>query len=693
MESGAAEKVQRVREVVYLRETNAETYLLSNGSYECIVYAEDKYCKNDSGMLVPIDNTIVLDEGAVRNGQQLYRNTSNTFQVTFSNTVQPTVTMTKENRKITFEAMKVTSGDENRIPTERVTVTLGGVQNCSTLDMLTDTGSNTITYSNAFYNTDMVYVLQNNSLKEYIILKDADAPNKVSFLFSTEGLTFRETDGTGVFLDDSGTEVFRLSQLFAIDAGGDETTALQYTFSPVKGTQSVLITVELDESYLTAAGRAFPVVIDPSIEISSTKNPDASVYSAKPDKNYKYDNRLRTGRESSYGKCRSYISFTLPNSIDASQVTEATLALKKYSGVAPTVRAYKCTGSWTSGSITWNNKPDYTVVDISSESERRSSGSAWYEMDVTAMVQSWLLTPSSNYGFVVRENSESDSSHWTSFYSCDGSSSSIPELIITYTGSAPPEPPPPPTTTEAIVEPDLDAPSVKVILGYDQAYLNRYPTAKDRIEQHWEQVKAFYLREFDLYIDVVGLGLYTSYADRTMGLEDTEECENSSHNEIVEGVYQLIPKANHFTNAYNILVRLDTPSDDGTVRMVYIGHDVCRVYVKNFEEGPRYVHEYNSNTSNPLYGLGNPILRVMTIHDRRASGQELVTAIHEIGHMFFVDDHDEASYEGIGNYSNYCIYGTESGTYQTVNSIEICDYCRQIISDNIFHYSEQAEED
>ena len=77
MESGAAEKVQRVREVVYLRETNAETYLLSNGSYECIVYAEDKYCKNDSGMLVPIDNTIVLDEGAVRNGQQLYRNTSN----------------------------------------------------------------------------------------------------------------------------------------------------------------------------------------------------------------------------------------------------------------------------------------------------------------------------------------------------------------------------------------------------------------------------------------------------------------------------------------------------------------------------------------------------------------------------------------------------------------------------------------
>lgn len=53
------EQPVRIKEVYDLRETNSNTYLLSDGSYECVVYAEDKYYKSESGELIIIDNSII----------------------------------------------------------------------------------------------------------------------------------------------------------------------------------------------------------------------------------------------------------------------------------------------------------------------------------------------------------------------------------------------------------------------------------------------------------------------------------------------------------------------------------------------------------------------------------------------------------------------------------------------------------
>ena len=351
--------VARVQEVVSLRSTNSETYLLSDGSYECVIYAYDKYYYDNTGSFRQIDNSIIPDESDAKATGLRYKNRANRFDISFSDTVAPTVTMVQDGQTLTFSAESAAGGNPFHTTADQQAVRLGAVNSCSTLSAIAETGSNTITYANAFYNTDIVYNLHNHALKEYIILKNGNAPNEITFLFSTEGLTLKQSGNTAVFLDKKGTEVFALGQLFAIDANGEYTDALTYTFTPVKGTENTLVTVTLDKAYLNATTRAFPVVIDPTLEISSTKNPDASVYSAHPDTNYKYDNRLRTGKESSYGKCRSYIAFTMPTNISSGQVTEATLSLRKYSGSTPAARAYRCEGSWTSGSITWNNMRIY----------------------------------------------------------------------------------------------------------------------------------------------------------------------------------------------------------------------------------------------------------------------------------------------------------------------------------------------
>ena len=54
-EEKAETNVFRMKEIEELRDVNSETYLLSDGTYECRVFAEDKYYQNDSGELIAID--------------------------------------------------------------------------------------------------------------------------------------------------------------------------------------------------------------------------------------------------------------------------------------------------------------------------------------------------------------------------------------------------------------------------------------------------------------------------------------------------------------------------------------------------------------------------------------------------------------------------------------------------------------
>ena len=52
-------------EVLALREKNSETYRLEDGSYECVVFAEDKYFEDETGKLVEISNTVVPEKHTI----------------------------------------------------------------------------------------------------------------------------------------------------------------------------------------------------------------------------------------------------------------------------------------------------------------------------------------------------------------------------------------------------------------------------------------------------------------------------------------------------------------------------------------------------------------------------------------------------------------------------------------------------
>ena len=457
-EAAPATAPTRVTEVEALRETNSETYLMSDGSYECVVYAYDKYYKTADNSLQLTSNKIVPAataerSGKLSSGKTQYKNAANAFDVHFSGSGTPEVSVAYQGASVTFSPV-VPLGTSSRQSTG---FAVGKVTTYKALDALTYTGDNTVTYSNAFPDTDLVYVLENNILKEYIILNNTNASNSFQFTFVLEGVALESKGRYAKFVDQNGAVLFALDSLFAVDANGAFTDNLKYTFAPVKDTNTVTVTVTLDRTFFENA--VFPVIIDPTIMISSTETADACVCSYTPDTNYWLDVKLRTGMDDGYGVRRTFIKFNIPDTIPEGSVTFARLDMEMISGETPMVKAYQCTSDWSSSTITWDNMPD-SEDNFALESTlctRYSATSSWYVMNVTEIVRDWIDGLSSNYGFILKDEEEGLTDHWTTWYSSDAPSPHKPELHITYDGPELEEPDP--TDPEEDYEPDEPDPT------------------------------------------------------------------------------------------------------------------------------------------------------------------------------------------------------------------------------------------
>lgn len=415
----------RIATLEELREPNSDTYLLSDGSYECVVYAEDKYYEDENGKLVEIDNTIVATNDVKSN--YAFTNVANQFGVYFGNEENPGVKIENNEGTITFspvvqvleQTLDKGSGELNSSKLTSIGIDL--------------TEKNKLTYYNVIPNVDIVYEVENYGIKEFIVLKDPSAAHTFSFVFACENhVPEKNNDGTIVFADKHGNIDFALGNLFAFDKVGVYSEDVSYDIQTVD--DQYIISVSVSDAYANNPDREYPIIIDPSVMVTGGTNTyDAYVSSKYPDTNYYLNTYLRTGYDADYNIRRSYVKFDLPSyfeKVNADQITSSFISIRKYSGATPSVRAYRVTSPWSSSTITWNNKPGYTTTNASTISTLYSND--WYRLNVTQIIQSWVSRSYSNYGFVLKDTNESNSNQWTTFYSSDAASPNKPELHINY---------------------------------------------------------------------------------------------------------------------------------------------------------------------------------------------------------------------------------------------------------------------
>lgn len=419
--SGYSEEPSIVRELTELRSTDSSTFLRDDGTYECVIYSEDKFYRNAGGEMTEIDNSIVNTNFTRNSLNYKFANAANDVRFFFADGETSSVSADYDGHFVSFIPINANN----------VIAVKDAQYQHKTIGGYSLHGKNTVAYPNLFKNADFVYAANSDCLKEYIIMKCADAPLTYSFFVESDCEILQAEDGSVRFSDSFGECVFELEKLFAVDSAGAYTDEMSFTLSPVR--DGTIISFSVPQSFISASERVFPVLIDPSVMVTGKdKTQDAFVSSKNSDTNYYVDQYLRTGRSSSYNISRTYIRFTIPSTVGGT-VTNAYLRMEKQGGSTPQTRAYRVTSSWSSKNITWNTKPGNSTTDVSTVAAADSGN--WFKMGVTSIVRDWVSGARSNYGFVVKDNTESGTSQWTTFYSSDAESPHKPELHITYTAS------------------------------------------------------------------------------------------------------------------------------------------------------------------------------------------------------------------------------------------------------------------
>ena len=129
-----------------------------------------------------------------------------------------------------------------------------------------------LTFANVEPDTDFEYSVEGNGVKENIVVKKPCESYRYPFALRCENVTarFDERAKRVAFIsNESKNEVFFIPAPFMTDANGLTSTAVNFEVKE-DYTSLVLLTVTAGEDWMNAPERAFPVVIDPQIQLSGS---------------------------------------------------------------------------------------------------------------------------------------------------------------------------------------------------------------------------------------------------------------------------------------------------------------------------------------------------------------------------------------------------------------------------------------
>ena len=218
----------------------------------------------------------------------------------------------------------------------------------------------------------------------------------------------------------------------------------QYKVETVKQDSEYLITIVVDEDYLTNSERVYPVYVDPTISVSGSGTSktiqDAPIYFNKPNTALGSNTYNIVGYQgSSHGAGRTLMKFpglssdTTYNNIPTNRITS--LQLHIYEGSGSTNNAcidlwqYEGT-SWTESTARCNNVGWNSYTNNFTWNFINSSG--WQTFDLTSMVATWKGSSSALDKGIMLKNCTSESSSEYSKHFLSTESGYKPYITYTY---------------------------------------------------------------------------------------------------------------------------------------------------------------------------------------------------------------------------------------------------------------------
>ncbi len=279
------------QEDVSLRSENVKHFYLGDGQYNAIIYSNPVHRMDENGVWQDIDNRLIF------NSDKLNTYSTSDGRVSFSDSVTDNSLWTfRENGYSISMGLISEQRDNAKASKAIINNHLTRDAQMKAIDAHVNSedlrepftqvdNKTTVQYQGIASGVNLEYILDSNEIKEYIIVDMPQNEYIYSFALNLDGLCAEMMEGGAICLKDveSGEVPYYIPSPYMIDANGVMGTDVKYMLEEIEKGQ-YLLTVVADSAWFDDSSRAFPVKIDPTIQLPTF---DATyISSANPTKNY-----------------------------------------------------------------------------------------------------------------------------------------------------------------------------------------------------------------------------------------------------------------------------------------------------------------------------------------------------------------------------------------------------------------------
>lgn len=300
--------------------------------------------------------------------------------------------------------------------------------------------------------TTIEYSLTYTGFKEDIVVSEYTGQTIYPFRLYTNGLALSKIRDSYYLVDGKGTIEASIGDIIIFTADERNNACGEIVPLMVKENEEYILNIVVDKEYLSDPNTAYPIRIDPTIELNYDNNGASAIEDITISTNTNFSGShtsLYIGRRSTEGVARALMRFPGVDLSDlaGANVTSATVRMRDLmcESTALTVYCYPFTGAaWSADSATWSAvSPNSYGPLLSSQTMSWSNGKLvspvhWYTFDITAAVQGWIDgNYSQNKGIIFKVDSavENGSVIENRTVGSYNRTSYKPTLSITYTSA------------------------------------------------------------------------------------------------------------------------------------------------------------------------------------------------------------------------------------------------------------------
>ena len=420
--------------------SNLNTIIFLNANQTKTVYLFDHPVKyvDENGNIKDITLDITGEVGS----SGTFRTESNSVLTTFSRNLTDGISLNSNGLSVTMTPLLPQELNSKSDTSTATATTLSAA-------LATKLSDETVSY-NYDAKTTIEYALTYTGFKEDIVVSEYTGQTTYDFILETNGLTLEENNGSFYLTDNDGNIRANIGDIIIFTADEQNNTLGWLTAKTITANQKYLLTVNVDEYFLKDEKTAYPIRIDPTLEINFDNNgsgaiEDVTINSLEGSSGS--SGSLFIGKRETYGISRVLMKFP---GLDLTQVSNsynmesAIVEIRDILGGSDelVVNCHMFTGNaWTESTASWSTvDPNNYSEIISTNTVSYSIGAALptahrYQFDITQAVRGWMTnSDSQNKGIIFKTTDEAENSttclHKT--FASYNRSSYKPSLLITY---------------------------------------------------------------------------------------------------------------------------------------------------------------------------------------------------------------------------------------------------------------------